>query len=150
MLNQVNAKKELQKFNDPTYVDFIGKAATVAISIQNSIDGWANSLEKCCESISPISTSLEAAVDAFRAIAELMYADPTGGVFQAAVAGFCDVLGGGMTGYTTTSPPNPLIISGANPTNPELACDTMALQLVNYLKTGKAKNIITNVEENWS
>jgi hypothetical protein len=149
-LNQSDAKIELRKFMDRNFVDYIGDAIDKQDSIDKSIASWKNALEKCCEFISPASSTLIAALSAFESAAAAMYLDPTGAVFQAACEAFASTLGSGMAGYTATPPATPFIPAGGDPSNAELSCDFKAAQLVAWLKTGKATNIVTTVEEDWA
>ena len=134
-MNQPDAKKELQKFCDPGYVDYLGDVTSNAQATTRAIDGWAEALEKAVTPISPASTTVAAAKAAFQAAAVGMYA--SGAVFSAAVAAFASVLGGGMTGYSTVPPPT-VFIPTAVSTNHADACGEMATQLIAWLATGTA------------
>lgn len=134
-MNQPDAKKELQKFCDPEYADYLGNVASNAQATSRAIDGWAEALEKAVTPISPASSTVAAAKAAFQAAAVGMYA--SGAVFSAAVAAFAATLGGGMTGYTAT-PPAALFVPTAVSTNHADACGEMATQLVAWLGTGTA------------
>jgi hypothetical protein len=149
-LNQAAAKTELRKFMDRNFADYIGDAIDKQDSIDKAIISWKNAFEKCCEFISPASGSLSTALAAFEAAADGMYLDPAGAVFQAACAAFATQLGLGMTGYTATPPAEPFIPIGGDPSNAELSCDFKATQMVEWLKTGVATNIVTSTPESWS
>ena len=149
-LNQAAAKIELRKFMDRNFGDYIGDAIGKQDSIDKSIAAWKNAFEKCCEFISPASSTLTTALAEFETAANGMYLDPTGAVFQAACAAFATQLGLGMTGYTATPPAEPFIPTGGDPSNAELSCDFKVTQMVEWLKTGVATNIVTSTPESWS
>jgi len=156
-MNQPDAKKELQKFCDPNYVDYLGDVTSNAQAIDRAIDGWAEALEKAVTPISPAVTPLvvAGAKAAFKAAAVGMYA--SGAVFSAAVAAFASQIALGMAdpavnpplGYSAT-PPASVFIPSSVSTNHATACDEMAAQLVAWLGTGTATDNFTGNTVNWT
>ena len=149
-LDQAAAKTELRKFMDPKFFDYQGDAVSKQDSIEKAINAWKRALQKSCESISPSSTTLSSATEAFVTAAEGMHLDPSGAIFQAACASFATQLGNGMVGYTAIPPLAPFIPIGGDTSNAELSCDFKATQLVQWLKNGKATNIASGVVVSWS
>lgn len=150
MLDQDAAKKALQVFCDPEYVDYLGDVADNQEAIDRAIEGWANCLYDCASLVVPLSTTADAAKAAFEAAAEGMHL--SGAVFQAAVTEFASVLGGGMTGAGFAAVPPPALYLPLNAeTTHEGMCNEMATLLVAWFQTGTATRLVPPFDTvNWS
>ena len=69
MIDTNAIKTNLQKFCDPEYSGYLGDVPNTTVAISRAIDGWADALENGFIAITPVSSSLIAAVAAFKTAA---------------------------------------------------------------------------------
>ncbi|EMO53914.1 hypothetical protein [Leptospira noguchii] len=135
MISESAFKAEIEKFCNPQSPNYLGDPQTRAEAILKANQGWANALYECAKNISPVSTNANAAKTTFLEIVgtEVITLE----ILQQAVSQFALTLGQGMSGYNSTPPPAPLMLS-SSATDYDSNCSQMASQVCNWLRTGQS------------
>lgn len=148
MINQDAIKDELLDFHNHKgdYAELAVNTDPVLIQKKTALL-WKNIIKKGFVGISPSSSSVSSAADS---LYSSLNSKDAGTAIYAFYASAMSSIGNGMSGYSTLTPPIPLLLS-APFENKNLACETLASQLVACAKTGMSMLIAPpNTVEGWS